>query len=74
MLCRVVWLGHALIRQVRSPNIYILGHQKNELKSRKLSDLNQNSDELLCNVLPAETAADVSPHLSTLPCLLSTIL
>ena len=28
MLCRVVWLGHALIRQVRSPNIYILGHQK----------------------------------------------
>ena len=56
-----VMAGLALLRQVRSSNIYIRA-SKNELKSRKLSYLNQNSDELLCNVLPAETAAVSPPH------------
>ena len=50
-----------LCSAIRSPNIYIRA-SKNELKSRKLSYLNQNSDGLLRNVLPAETAAVSPPH------------
>ena len=53
----------ALLCSTRSGNpIFTLGHQKTSLSHGKLSYLNQNSDGLLCNVLPEETAAVSPPH------------